>query len=58
MTSLSLPIIDKQNFYSLADTGNENIPTKELFDPSEPDPLYRIMREESERDVDIERFRA
>lgn len=56
ITSLSLPIIDKQNFYSLSETGNENIPTKELFDPSEPDPLYRIIREESERDVDIEKL--
>lgn len=55
ITSLSLPIIDKQNFYSLSES-NEYFQSKELFDPSEPDPLYRIMREESERDVDVERL--
>ena len=54
--SSSLPIIDKQIFYSSSETGNENLQSKELFDPSEPDPLYRIMREESERDVDIEKL--
>ena len=56
VTSLSLPLIEKPNFFSLSESANEPLLTKEVLDSTEPDPLYRIMREESERDVDIERL--